>query len=391
MRNKGINFDKSIAILGSTGSVGTQSVEVASLHKIKVDLLTASSSVKMMEQQARHLNPKVCILTNENAANELKIKLADTDIKVYGGESSAISAIEESKASVAVNAVSGFAGLSPAIACAKSGKRIAMSNKEAIVIAYKFLKEELDKNNAELVPVDSEHSAIFQCLQGKADNKIKRIILTSSGGPFKGRNLSNLKGIKAKDALAHPTWKMGAKITVDSASLMNKGFEVIEAVRLFDVTPEQIKVVVHPQSIMHSAVEFEDNSVIAQMGAPDMRTCIQYAITYPERKASLASSLDFAALRQLTFDEPDIKTFSLLDLAFFAAREDGIIPAVLNASDEVAVKYFLEDKIGFTDIFEIVEKTVKGYSDIKNPTLDDIINADKEARIITTEHINKVI
>ena len=391
MFNKGMNFDKSIAILGSTGSVGTQSIEVASFHKLNVDLLTASSSVDEMERQARLVNPKVCVLTNETAANELKIKLADTDIKVYGGESSAISAIEESKASVAVNAVSGFAGLAPAIACAKSGKRIAMSNKEAIVIAYKFLKEELDKNNAELVPVDSEHSAIFQCLQGKADNKIKRIILTSSGGPFKGRNLSNLKGIKAKDALAHPTWKMGAKITVDSASLMNKGFEVIEAVRLFDVTPEQIKVVVHPQSIMHSAVEFEDNSVIAQMGAPDMRTCIQYAIMYPERKASLASALDFAALRQLTFDEPDIKTFSLLDLAFFAAREVGIIPAVLNASDEVAVKYFLEDKIGFTDIFEIVEKTVKGYSNIKNPTLDDIINADKEARIITTEHINKVI
>ncbi len=391
MFNKGMNFDKSIAILGSTGSVGTQSIEVASFHKLNVDLLTASSSVDEMERQARLVNPKVCVLTNETAANELKIKLADTDIKVYGGESSAISAIEESKASVAVNAVLGFAGLAPAIACAKSGKRIAMSNKEAIVIAYKFLKEELDKNNAELVPVDSEHSAIFQCLQGKADNKIKRIILTSSGGPFKGRNLSDLKGIKAKDALAHPTWKMGAKITVDSASLMNKGFEVIEAVRLFDVTPEQIKVVVHPQSIMHSAVEFEDNSVIAQMGAPDMRTCIQYAIMYPERKASLASALDFAALRQLTFDEPDIKTFSLLDLAFFAAREDGIIPAVLNASDEVAVKYFLEDKIGFTDIFEIVEKTVKGYSNIKNPTLDDIINADKEARIITTEHINKVI
>lgn len=391
MYNNDMKFDESIAILGSTGSVGTQSIEVASLHKLNVDLLTASSSVNEMERQARLVNPKMCVLTNENAANELKIKLADTDIKVYGGESSAISAIEESSASVAVNAVSGFAGLAPAIACAKSGKRIAMSNKEAIVIAYKFLKEELDKNNAELVPVDSEHSAIFQCLQGKADNKIKRIILTSSGGPFKGRNLSNLKGIKAKDALAHPTWKMGAKITVDSASLMNKGFEVIEAVRLFDVTPEQIKVVVHPQSIMHSAVEFEDNSVIAQMGAPDMRTCIQYAITYPERKASLASALDFAALRQLTFDEPDIKTFSLLDLAFFAAREDGIIPAVLNASDEVAVKYFLDDKIGFTDIFEIVEKTVKGYSNIKNPTLDDIINADKEARIITTEHINKVI
>lgn len=385
------NSDKSIAILGSTGSVGTQSIEVAHFHKFKVDLLTASSSVEEMERQARLVLPRVCVLSDEKAANQLKIKLADTDIKVYGGEKSAISAIEESGAAVAVNAVSGFAGLAPAIACARSGKRIAMSNKEAIVTAYKFLKEELDKNNGELIPVDSEHSAIFQCLQGKNDNKIKRIILTSSGGPFKGKALSELANIKAKDALAHPTWKMGAKITVDSASLMNKGFEVIEAVRLFDVAPSQVDVVVHPQSIMHSAVEFEDNSIIAQMGAPDMRTCIQYAITYPERKSALASSLDFAALRQLTFDKPDVSTFSLLALAFYAAKEDGVIPAVLNASDEVAVSYFLNDKIGFTDIFEIVDKTVKGYANIKNPTLEDIINADKEARILTLEHINKVI
>ena len=375
-----INSEKSIAILGSTGSVGSQSIEVAHFHNLKVDLLTASSSVDEMERQARLVNPKVCVLTDEKASNELKIKLADTDIKVYGGLSSALSAIEESSASVAVNAVSGFAGLAPAIACAKSGKRIAMSNKEAIVTAYKFLKEELNKNNGELIPVDSEHSAIFQCLQGKSGNDIKRIILTSSGGPFKGKALNELSDIKAKDALAHPTWKMGAKITVDSASLMNKGFEVIEAVRLFDVKPEQIKVVVHPQSIMHSAVEFEDNSVIAQMGAPDMRTCIQYAITYPDRKVSLAKPLDFAALKQLTFDEPDMSTFSLLALAFYSAEEDGVIPAVLNAADEVAVQYFLNDKIGFTDIFSIVEKTVKGYSNVKNPSLEDIINADKEAR-----------
>ena len=385
------DFCGSVAILGSTGSVGKQSVEIAEFHGLDVDLLTASSSVDEMERQARLLKPRTCVLTDENAAKELKSKLADTNVKVYGGEHSTMRAIEESGAAVAVNAVSGFAGLSPAIACARTGKRIAMSNKEAIVTAYKFLKEEIDKNNAELVPVDSEHSAIFQCLQGRHGNDIKRIILTSSGGPFKTKTREELVNITAKDALAHPTWKMGAKITIDSASLMNKGFEVIEAVRLFDVSPKQVKVVVHPQSIMHSAVEFADNSVIAQMGAPDMRTCIQYAITYPKREKSLSAPLDFAALGQLTFSEPNTNTFPLLALAFYAAEKDGVIPAVLNASDEIAVKYFLDGKIGFTDVFDIVEKTVKEYNNIVNPTLEDIINADKEARIYTIEHINKMI
>ena len=379
--------EKSIAILGSTGSVGKQSVEVATSLGLKVDLLTASSSVEEIEAQARLLNPSVCVLTNEASANALKEKLADTSIKVYGGESSALDSVMESQASVAVNAVSGFSGLAPAIACANSGKRIAMSNKEAIVIAHKFLKEAIDKNNAELVPVDSEHSAIFQCLQGNKGNKIKRILLTSSGGPFRGKELSELQGITASDALAHPTWKMGAKITVDSASLMNKGFEVIEAVRLFRVSPEQISVVVHPQSIMHSAVEYDDNSVIAQMGAPDMRTCIQYAITYPNRCPSLAKPLDLASIGSLTFEQPDTKTFKLLALAYYAIEEDGVIPAVLNAADEIAVKMFLEDKIGFTKMFDVVENIVRGYENIKNPTLDDIINADRETRIKTLEYI----
>ena len=276
-------IDKRIAILGSTGSVGSQSVEIAKHLNLDVDLLTASSSVDIIEKQARELNPRVCVLTDSHSANILKTKLADTNIKVYGGEDDSLKAIEDSSAEVAVNAVGGFAGLAPSIACAESGKRLAMSNKEAIVIAYRLLKEAIDKNNAELVPVDSEHSAIFQCLQGRANNDIKRIILTSSGGPFRNKSIEELANIKARDALAHPTWKMGAKITVDSATLMNKGFEVIEAVRLFNVAPEQVKVVVHPQSIMHSAVEYSDNSIIAQMGAPDMRTCIQYAITYPNR------------------------------------------------------------------------------------------------------------
>ena len=382
---------KKIAILGSTGSVGIQSVEVARNLSCEVDLLMASSSVETIEAQARDLKPKVCVMTNEAAADLLKTRLADTDIKVYSGEKSAISAIEESSAKVAVNAVSGFAGLAPAIACAKSGKRIAMSNKEAIVIAHKFLLDEINKSNAELIPVDSEHSAIFQCLDKIGDNKISRIILTSSGGPFRGRKRDELKDLTAKDALSHPTWKMGAKITVDSASLMNKGFEVIEAVRLFGVTPDQVKVVVHPQSIMHSAVEYIDNSVIAQMGAPDMRTCIQYAITYPERKQALAAKLDFAALSKLTFENPDVDTFTLLPLAFYAIEEDGVIPAVLNASDEIAVNAFLNDKIGFTDVFDIVEAPVKNYKNIKNPSLDEIINADREARIMTNELINNFV
>ena len=383
------NINKSIAILGSTGSVGQQAVEIAKSLNLKVDLLTASSSVDIIEEQARALKPKVCVLTNEKSALSLREKLKDTDIKVYGGEESAISSIKASSADVAVNAVSGFAGLQPAIACAQSGKRIAMSNKEAIVIAYSFLKNEIDKSNSELIPVDSEHSAIFQCLEGNKQNEIKRIILTSSGGPFRGKRIEELSNIKSKDALAHPTWKMGAKITVDSASLMNKGFEVIEAVRLFGVTPKQIKVVVHPQSIMHSAVEYSDNSVIAQMGAPDMRTCIQYAITYPYRSRSLASELDFASLSKLTFEDPDMDTFTLLPLAYYAIEEDGVIPAVLNAADEVAVKYFLADKIGFTDIFNVVENVVTTFNKIKKPSLEDIFEADRQARRKTEEYIKE--
>ncbi len=380
--------NKKIAILGSTGSVGKQSVEVAQNIGAKVELLSANSNIDTLECQARLLKPKMCVVSNEERARELKLRLSDTDISVYSGEKSLLDAICECDAEVAVNAVSGFAGLYPAIACAKSGKRIAMSNKEAIVVAHSFLLEELQKNNAQMIPVDSEHSAIFQCLQGAGDNKIKKIILTSSGGPFRGKKREELVNITAEDALRHPTWKMGPKITVDSASLMNKGFEVIEAVRLFGVNPNQVQVVVHPQSIMHSAVEYIDNSVIAQMGAPDMRTCIQYAITYPQRQEPLASSLDFASISRLTFEEPDMDTFSLLSLAFYAINEDGVLPAVLNASDEIAVDAFLKGKIKFTDIFDTVSSIVRGFKNIKEPSLDDIKEADREARIRTKEHIS---
>ena len=379
---------QTVAILGSTGSVGQQSIEVAQHIGARVDLLMANSNIDTLEGQARLLRPNTCIVTNEKNALELRSRLADTNIKVFGGEAAALDAIRESKAEVAVNAVSGFAGLYPAIACAESGKRIAMSNKEAIVIAHRFLKAEIEKHNAEMIPVDSEHSAIFQSLQGAGQNQIKKIILTASGGPFRGKTRNELSKITAKEALSHPTWKMGPKITVDSASLMNKGFEVIEAVRLFGVSPEQVEVVIHPQSIMHSAVEYIDNSVIAQMGAPDMRTCIQYAITYPNRYEPLAKSLDFAQLSSLTFEKPDMQTFALLPLAFHTIKEDGVLSAVLNAADEIAVDAFLKGKIGFVDIFDVVSSVVYNFKNIKNPTLDDISNADKEARIRATECIN---
>ena len=381
---------KKIAILGSTGSVGIQSVEVARNLSCEVDLLMASSSVETIEVQARDLKPKVCVMTNEAAADLLKTRLADTDIKVYSGEKSAISAIEESSAKVAVNAVSGFAGLAPAIACAKSGKRIAMSNKEAIVIAHKFLLDEINKSNAELIPVDSEHSAIFQCLDKIGDNKISRIILTSSGGPFRGRKRDELKDLTAKDALSHPTWKMGAKITVDSASLMNKGFEVIEAVRLFGVTPDQVKVVVHPQSIMHSAVEYIDNSVIAQMSVPDMRYCIQYGICGGARESAVIEALDLAKISNLSFYNPDTETFPLLSYAIKCKRDGGAMPAVLNASNEIAVSAFLEDKLSFMGISDSVIETVKALSSYKFcKKLDDILAADKAAREYATRIIYK--
>ncbi len=379
--------NNTIAILGSTGSVGRQSIEVARLLNLKIDLLASKSSVDTIEKQAREFNPRFCVLTNEDSAKNLKERLSDTNIKVFSGEKSLNEVIGESNAKTAINAISGFDGLAPAISCAKSGKRIAMSNKEAIVIAYNLLKKELENNNGELIPVDSEHSAIFQCLQGNRTNSIKRIILTSSGGPFRGKKVQELKNIIAKEALAHPTWKMGPKITIDSATLMNKGFEVIEAVRLFNVEPNMIDVVVHPQSIMHSAVEYDDNSIIAQLGAPDMRTCIQYALTYPSRMPSYAKSLDFSALSELTFEKPDYETFRLLKLAYYVIEQDGILPTVLNASDEIAVNAFLEDKIGFIDIFDIVEKTIINFKNIKSPSLDDILLADKEAREITKKLI----
>ena len=384
-----MKYENTVAVLGSTGSVGTQALEVAEHLGIKISLMVAGANARKMEAQVRKFRPSVCVMQDEAAAKELAIALSDTDIKVYGGEAALLDAIAETDAPTVLHAISGCAGLMPAITAAKCGKRIAMANKEAIVIAGEMLRRTILENGAELIPVDSEHSAIFQCLKGNNHGEVSRLLLTASGGAFRGKKRDELSHMTAAEALAHPTWRMGAKITVDSASLMNKGFEVIEAVRLFGVKPEQVKVVVQRESIIHSMVEYIDNAVIAQIGAPDMRECIQYAFTYPNRRASLAAKLDFAKLGTLHFEEPDTDTFRLLPLAFYAIEKDGVLPCVLNAADEVAVEAFLRDKLSFLGIMDTVEKAVTSWKNHVPESIEDLLETDREARSFTAKLIGK--
>lgn len=384
-----MNYDNTVAVLGSTGSVGTQALEVAEHLGMKITLMAAGSNVAKMEEQARKFNPDVCVMQNEAAAADLKVALSDTSVKVYGGEAALADAIAKDPSHTVLHSISGCAGLSPAVAAARCGKRIAMANKEAIVIAGDMLRAEIRAGGAELIPVDSEHSAIFQCLKAGNATEVSRLWLTASGGAFRGKKREDLASMTAAEALAHPTWRMGAKITVDSASLMNKGFEVIEAVRLFGVRPDQVKVVVHPESIIHSMVEYIDNAVIAQIGAPDMRECIQYAFTYPSRRSSLAGRLDFAKLAALHFEEPDLKTFPLLGLAFYAIEQDGVLPCVLNAADEVAVDAFLRGKLSFLGIMETVEKVVTSWRNFEPSGLEEILEVDRLARAVTAKQIGE--
>ena len=384
-----LKHENTVAVLGSTGSVGTQALEVAEHLGIKISLMAAGSNARKMEAQVRKFRPSVCVMQDEKAANELKIALSDTDIKVYGGEPALLDSIAETESHTVLHAISGCAGLMPAMTAAKCGKRIAMANKEAIVIAGDMLHRAIRENGAELIPVDSEHSAIFQCLKGNNHGEVSRLLLTASGGAFRGKKRDELSRMTAAEALAHPTWRMGAKITVDSASLMNKGFEVIEAVRLFGVKPDQVKVVVQRESIIHSMVEYIDNAVIAQIGAPDMRECIQYAFTYPNRCPSLAEKLDFAKLGALHFEEPDTDTFRLLPLAFYAIERDGVLPCVLNAADEVAVDAFLKDKLGFLGIMETVEKAVTSWKNYVPQGIEDLLAVDREARSFTAKLIGE--
>ena len=375
-------MSKRISILGSTGSIGRQSLEVISACGMEVAALTANSSVKLLEEQARQFHPELAVLMDENAAADLKVRLADTSVKVLGGMDGLLEAAAVNSADTVITAVVGMVGLRPTLAAIREGKRIALANKETLVCAGDLVLEEAKDYGSKIIPVDSEHSALFQCLEGNRDRgEVKRLILTCSGGPFYGRKRDELQGTTREDALKHPNWSMGAKITVDSATLMNKGLEFIEAMHLYQMPPEKISIVVHRESIIHSLVEYCDNAMIAQMGVPDMKLPIQYALTYPKRVASAATTpYDIWNSGALTFGAPDPDTFRCLDLALRAARTGGTAGAILNGANEAAVAQFLDGKIGFLDIAEKVEQAMEKVPVIQNPSLLDVLQADAAAR-----------
>lgn len=370
----------SVAVLGSSGSVGTQALDVCEKLGLRVDALTGGRNDQLLEEQIRRFRPRFCAMADADAARALRTRVRDTDTKIFEGEEGILSLIGETDAKTAVNSILGLAGLAPTLAAARRGMRIATANKESIVAAGDLVNAAIRENGAELIPVDSEHSAIFQCLHCGTHGEVKRILLTASGGPFFGYTKEQLERVTRADALRHPTWKMGAKITVDSATLMNKGLEVIEAVRLFGVSPSQITVVVHRESIIHSAVEYIDNAVIAELSHPDMRECVQYALTYPHRVPAVIEPLDLLKVGTLTFKRPDTEAFPLLALAFRAIETGGLMPAVLSAANEAAVSLFLADKIRFAEIAAVVERAMDGFNNKSDFTVEDVFSADREAR-----------
>jgi len=371
-----------ISILGSTGSIGKQSLEVIEACGMSVAALTANSSVKQLEEQARKFHPELAVLMDESAAADLRVRLADTNVKVRSGMGGLLEAAAISSADTVITAVVGMVGLRPTLAAVREGKRIALANKETLVCAGPLVLEEARDYGARIIPVDSEHSALFQCLEGNRDRgEVKRLILTCSGGPFYGRKRHELQGMTREDALKHPNWSMGAKITVDSATLMNKGLEFIEAMHLYHMPPEKISIVVHRESIIHSLVEYCDNAMIAQMGVPDMCLPIQYALTWPKRSASTATKpFDIWNSGALTFGAPDLETFRCLDLALQAARTGGTAGAILNGANEAAVAQFLAGKIGFLEIAEKVAQAMERVPVVREPGLTDILEADLAAR-----------
>lgn len=380
--------ERRLAILGATGSVGRQSLDVAKALSARVTLLTARSSVLPMEQAIRAHAPAVAVMTDPFAARELAVRVADTDTRVLGGEDALLTAIAEADADTYVNAILGQSGLLPSLEVLKKGARLALSNKESMVIAGDILWDVAARTGAQILPVDSEHSAIFQCLLSGKGKEVRRLLLTASGGPFRGYDRARLATVSRADTLAHPTWQMGEKITVDSATLMNKGFEVIEAVRLFGIRPEQVEVVVHPESIIHSAVEYIDNTVIAELSVPDMRACVQYAITYPDRLPAVIPPLDLFSLGRLTFERADTEAFAGLSLAYRALSLGGAAPAILNAADEVAVKAFLHEQIGFLGITELVGEVLERLAP-QASGLAEILEKDREARRLSAALLPK--
>lgn len=370
---------KKVAILGSTGSIGTQTLEVIDEHKdLEVAALACGRNIRLMEQQIRKFAPKLVSVWSEEDAAALRTAVADLDVRVVYGMDGLLEIATLPQMDILVTAIVGMLGIRPTIAAIKAGKTIALANKETLVTAGHIIMPLAKECNVPILPVDSEHSAIFQSRNGERNNKIAKILLTASGGPFRGRTLDQLKNIQVEDALKHPNWAMGRKITIDSSTLVNKGLEVMEAKWLFDVTLDQIQVVVHPQSVIHSAVEYEDGAVIAQLGTPDMRLPIQYALYYPNRRSLSGKRLDLFELGQLTFEKPDTKTFRGLALAYQAMQRGGNVPTAFNAANEKAVAMFLDRKIGYLDIVEIIEASMEACSFVENPDVDQILATEQE-------------
>jgi 1-deoxy-D-xylulose-5-phosphate reductoisomerase len=384
---------KRVAILGSTGSIGTQTLDVIRQHPndFIVEVLTAQNNCDLLIAQALEFKPNAVVIGNEAAYSKVKDALQPHDIKVFAGPKAIAQIVEMDTIDVVLTALVGYSGLIPTVNAIKAGKQIALANKETLVVAGEIITALAKENKVNIFPVDSEHSAIFQCLVGEYHNPIEKIILTASGGPFRGKDRKFLETVTREQALKHPNWDMGAKITIDSASLMNKGLEVIEAKWLFGLKTEQIEVVVHPQSIIHSLVQFEDGSLKAQLGLPDMRIPIQFALSFPDRLKSDFERFDFTKYPQFTFEQPDIKTFRNLQLAFDALAKGGNAPCVLNAANEIAVAAFLSKAVGFLEMSDLIEETLAKAEFISHPSLEDYIETDKRAREITEQLIKRKV
>jgi len=380
---------KQIAILGSTGSIGTQALEVLAHNDdlFEIYAITANNNVDLLIEQARKFQPEMVAIGNESHYQKLKNELSDLPIKVFAGAESIAQVAEMQPVDIVLTAMVGYSGLKPTINAIKAGKKIALANKETLVVAGELICELALENNSAIIPVDSEHSAIFQCLAGEGNNPVEKLILTASGGPFRTKSIHELETVTSVQALKHPNWDMGAKITIDSASMMNKGFEIIEAKWLFGVTPEQIQVVVHPQSIIHSMVQFADGSIKAQLGMPDMKLPIQYAFTYPERLKTNFPRFNFDLCSQFTFEQPDLERFRNLAFAYYAMDKGGNMPCILNAANEIVVAEFLKDRIGFLQMSDIIENAMAKAEFIAKPTYDDYVKTDALVRILTKELI----
>lgn len=382
---------QTLAILGSTGSIGTQTLEVvaANSDRFEVYALTANNNIELLIEQALRFQPEVVVIANDRKYAALKEALANEPIKVFAGRQAIAEVVTMEPITTVVTAMVGYSGLFPTIEAIKAGKKIALANKETLVVAGELITQLALKHHSAILPVDSEHSAIFQSMVGEDAESVEKVILTASGGPFRTWGMDALKHATAADALKHPTWDMGAKITIDSASMMNKGFEVIEAKWLFGLKPEQIDVVIHPQSIIHSMVQYCDSSIKAQLGLPDMRLPIEYALTFPERLHTSFERLDFSKLSELTFEQPDLKRFRNLALAYKAMEEGGNMPCVLNAANEVVVASFLKGEIGFLEMSDLIEEVMSHSTYIKKPSYEDYVLCDSETRLLTTQLIKK--